>query len=111
MEPNALVEFKGCFIVGLDLKPGSELSFTHIPVVNGKPLPKITTSIKVLRKDKVRIGDCTLDTLVIDQEEKQSGVKVSRKFTVQYSPLLRFVVSRRYEDGLTRSYEKLRALK
>jgi hypothetical protein len=86
----------------LDLEDGATSSVTYIPIVDSKPLPETTLELQVKGRDEVRLGSCSYEVFVIAQTRK-SG-ESSRAYDQLYSPLLKFVIARRYPDGLTKAY-------
>ncbi len=86
----------------LELKKGASASLTYIPVADSKPFPKTTLELEVKGSETLELGDCSFEVLVISQT-RRSGQRV-RAYDQLYSPLLRFVIARRYPDGETRAY-------
>jgi hypothetical protein len=92
----------------LDMKPGAKSSLTYVPLVDAKPLPETTVELEVKGQENFTLGDCSYDVVVISQT-RISG-KTTRQYDQLYSPLLKFVIARRYPDGETKSYRGISAL-
>ena len=86
----------------LDLKPGAKASLSYTPIVDSEPLAETTLELEVKGSEVFKLGDCDLTVHVISQTRKRANS--SRQFDQLYSPLLKFVIARRYPNGDTRAY-------
>lgn len=91
----------------LEMKPGAKASVSYIPLVDSGPLAPTTIELEVKGREDFMLGDCRYEVYVIS-ETRLSGER-SRQYDQLYSPLLKFVIARRYPDGETKSYRRIAA--
>jgi len=92
----------------LEMKPGAKGSVTYIPLVDAGPRAETTITLEVKGKETLQIGACSFEVFVIS--ETQGSGNSSRQYDQLYSPLLKFVIARRYPDGETKAYRGIATL-
>lgn len=92
----------------LEMKKGAKASVTYIPLVDSAPLPESTVELEVKGREDFTLGNCSYEVFVIS-ETRKSGER-NRQYDQLYSPLLKFVIARRYPDGETKAYRGIEAL-
>lgn len=92
----------------LEMQPGAQSSIRYIPLVDAEPLPETTIELEVKGREDFALGGCSYEVVVISQT-RISG-KRTRQYDQLYSPLLKFVIARRYPDGETKSYRGISVL-
>jgi len=92
----------------LEMKKGAKASVTYIPLVDGSPHAETTVNFEVKGSETLKLGDCSYEVFVIS--ETRSSGQSSRQYDQLYSPLLKFVIARRYPDGETKAYRSVSTL-
>lgn len=92
----------------LEMKAGARSDISYIPLVDAKPLPETTIELEVKGREDFTLGGCSYEVVVI-QQTRISGER-TRQYDQLYSPLLKFVIARRYPDGETKSYRGISVL-
>ena len=92
----------------LEMKPGAKASVSYIPLVDSGPLAPTTVELEVKGREDFTLGNCSYEVFVIS-ETRKSGER-NRQYDQLYSPLLKFVIARRYPDGETKAYRGIEAL-
>lgn len=92
----------------LQMEPGAKASVTYIPLVDAVPLAPTTVELEVKGREDFTLGNCRFEVYVI-AETRTTGER-SREYDQLYSPLLKFVIARRYPDGDTRAYRGIQAI-
>jgi len=93
------------------LTPASRKALTYAPAQPGKIGSLVSMELHVTGTEKIELGPCTYDVLVVRNRAMNAEGKLLSEQTDLYSPELGFILGKRYEEkGGTRTTVKYQAI-
>lgn len=81
------------------LEPKARRALTYAPAQPGRVGALISLELTVSGQEKLQVGPCSYDVLVIRNRFLNGDGRVTSEHTDLYSPELGFVLAKRYEEG------------